>query len=290
MGLFRKDLSKEIVELERELQSSSLRIPDSWVWWNKKDIKLHEIEDIDLTILRDIIRLHKAGKLNSALSTKIISLAEELRNIVVKMMQQQDPPPNLQSEEAQRVHLIIEELDALISSSVKKLLGGKMIGPGNWHLYYHLLKIMEDDFDLSEQFFNRILVVDTPFTHPAFYSNLPHNIKNPEILKLYILNTVKFIETPFRNDINPKYVLFYRRTQPSPKPQPEAYWTYNFNVAVRGMNTEHSESYRRTAVILVSDFKTLLSHDKYEIDLKDDSIHLIHETPFDQNLCLCIFK
>ena len=291
MGLFRKNLSKEIIELERELLSPNLQIPDNWAWWDKKDIKLHEIEAIDIIILNDIVRLHKAGKLNSMLTSRIVSLAKELRDLIVKMMRQQDPPQNLQSEEAQRTHLIVEGLDNLINSSLKKLLGGKMIGPGNWHLYYHLLKITEDDFDLSEQFFDRILVVDTPFTHPAFYSNLPSNVRDTDVLKLYVINTIKFVEKPFRKDVDGKYVLFYRRTQQSTTPKPEAYWTYNFNVAVRGMDREHSVEFIKTSVILVADFKTLVSYQGiYEDDLKDDSIHFIREYPFSQELCLCVFK
>lgn len=290
MGLFRKNLKKEIQKLVTELKNPYFRVPESWTWWKKGKIKLEMIEEVDLLILRDIRKLHKEGKLNTELTSKIIYLCKELRNILSNMLRQRNPPPNLQTKEARVVNTLIEELDSLIESTVRFLPGGKLIGPGNWHLYYRILKLTEEHFDLPEDEFGRIIIADTPFTNPIFYSNLPSKIRNPYVLKKYIINTIEFILDPFKKDIDWKYVLFYRRTQPSSKPKPEAYWTYNFNVALRGLRLEHSEIYKKTTVMLVADLHTITSQDRFELDIKDDSIHLIHEKPFNQKLCLCRFR
>jgi hypothetical protein len=289
MSLFRKNLPKEISVLAEQLISPRLNIPNKWVWWEKKNITLHDIEEIDIRILRDIIKLH--NKNNTALTSKIIKLSKELQKLIANMLRQSDLPEDLQTEEAQRVHLLVKTLDNLIDRSVSlKRPGGSLLGPGNWHLYYYILELVENDLGLSEKFLRSFLVVYTPFTDPKFYSNLPITIKQPNVLKKYVINTVKFVRKPFRGDIDMRFVLFYRRSQPSNKPKPEAYWTWNYNIIVRGLNIEHSKEYKKSSIILVASLHVILSQDKYKHDIKDQSIHLINEKPFSQNLCLFKFK
>ena len=59
--------------------------------------------------------------------------------------------------------------------------------------------------------------------------------------------------------IDPKKVLYFRRTQPSETPKPEYYWTSAFGEVVRGLKTEISPEKRASSIILVSEIYCILS-------------------------------
>lgn len=131
--------------------------------------------------------------------------------------------------------------------------GGRMVGENvEWNKYRNIVEIVQNHFDLSPAELRRMLAVNTPFTENNFYEHLSEETKSPEIFANVVINTMKFILKPDRKDVDEKYVLFYRRTQRSDNPKPEAYWTYDYSVALRGLRQEHPEAYKKTTVILAT--------------------------------------
>ncbi|MFA7253307.1 MAG: hypothetical protein WC107_02010 [Patescibacteria group bacterium] len=96
-----------------------------------------------------------------------------------------------------------------------------------------------------------------------------------------------------QGQINPEKVLFYRVTQPSGEPKPEYYWTSDLHEVMHGLNAELSREKQETAVILVSDLRTISENGGLIEDVNDDqglAVRQIGMEPFDQKRCLAIFN
>ena len=92
--------------------------------------------------------------------------------------------------------------------------------------------------------------------------------------------------------VDPKFVLFYRLTQPSDTPKPELYWTSDFSEVCSGLTDEVSGEAREQAIILVSDLETINKNGGLIQDINDDAglaVRQISMRPFDQAQCLARF-
>lgn len=92
--------------------------------------------------------------------------------------------------------------------------------------------------------------------------------------------------------IDPKKVLFFRRTQPSDgKPKPEFYWTSDYSETSKGLTVEINGQSRKTSVILVATLDTINQNGGLIRDINDDSgqpVRQIGIEPFDQSNALAI--
>lgn len=96
------------------------------------------------------------------------------------------------------------------------------------------------------------------------------------------------IESIIQRGIDPKYVLMYRRTQPTDgNPNPEPFWTSDFNEVIAGLQKEIQGKKRESSVILVSDLETINEAGNGLVqDVNDDqgiSVRMIAPGPFDQS-------
>tara|TARA_Y100000310_G_scaffold77686_2_gene74291 strand:+ start:776 stop:1081 length:306 start_codon:yes stop_codon:yes gene_type:complete len=80
MGFFRNKLLNEVRDLISALERKERTvISHSWSWLNPKDKSaLEDLENLDLTIISEIKKLHKKGKDIPALTTRILLLANEV--------------------------------------------------------------------------------------------------------------------------------------------------------------------------------------------------------------------
>jgi hypothetical protein len=94
-------------------------------------------------------------------------------------------------------------------------------------------------------------------------------------------------------NIDPKKILFFRKTQPSDSPKPEWYWTTDYFEAQRGLSREIPEEQRAKSVKLVSTLEEINNNGGLIMDVNDDSglsVRQILPRPFDQKDALAIIK
>jgi len=102
----------------------------------------------------------------------------------------------------------------------------------------------------------------------------------------YRLN-MEFVE---KSEIDPKYVLFFRATQPADQPKPEWYWTSDYAETVHGLRAELGDQ-SSTAVILVSTLEEINRNGGLINDINEDegvSVQQVGSKSYDQSEALCM--
>ncbi len=88
-------------------------------------------------------------------------------------------------------------------------------------------------------------------------------------------------------------VAMFRLTQPSETPKPEYYWTANYFESKRGLQQEVSSEKRKSAVILVSDLKTINENGGTIMDINDSGsldVRQIGSAGFVQSRALAVLR
>lgn len=100
---------------------------------------------------------------------------------------------------------------------------------------------------------------------------------------------VKYLETL---GIDPKYILFFRVTQPQKEePKLESYWTSDFYETQKGLTREISPDMRKTSITLVASLAEISGDSTLIQDINDDSglaVQRLSTTPFNQNRSLFV--
>lgn len=163
---------------------------------------------------------------------------------------------------------------------------------------------------------------------PELLNALPAHSRQPEVLALYLEHTSRFAdadkskylkeevtitgtlrpdgktrrdETGQRVDLeelqklglDPRYVLFFRRTQPSESPKPEYYWTSDFGEVQRGLSQEIRGKDRDTSVILCSTLEDIASDAGVMRDINDDNgiaVRTLYTGEYDQQRALSVIR
>ncbi len=169
------------------------------------------------------------------------------------------------------------------------------------------------------------------FTDTDFVKCLPDNLKSPEALALYLENCSAFFNLKYDGNagifgeeislpesshhdgrvrraeegrqilldkvretgVDPKYVLYFRVTQPIDEPKPEYYWTNDFYETTRGLRQEISEEKRKTSIILCSTLEDIERDGGLIEDINDDqgiAVRRINTGSYDQKRCLFTIK
>jgi hypothetical protein len=103
------------------------------------------------------------------------------------------------------------------------------------------------------------------------------------------------IEALSEAGIDPHYVLYFRRTQPSEAgtSKPEYYWTSDYWEVVRGLTREISGTSRLTSKILCTSLAELASDSKLTLDINDDNgfpVRRVSKDGYDQSRALFVIE
>ncbi len=161
---------------------------------------------------------------------------------------------------------------------------------------------------------------------PQFLKTLPASVKHPEVLALYLEHTSRFAEADKKKflkeevtlaktqhadgrtrreekgqrvdieelrkmGIDPAYVLYFRRTQPSDTPNPEYYWTNDLDEVMRGLTQEIKKDKRATSVILCSTLDDIARNGGVMTDVNDDNgiaVRTLYTGGYDQQRALAV--
>lgn len=141
------------------------------------------------------------------------------------------------------------------------------------------------ELDLPHAVIN--MAKDTDF-YPQFAAAVP----NPEEQARFLKNTAQFL---LEQESDPRYVLMFRRTLPSPAPKPEAHWTSDFVTARNGLRNEIPEGpHRYHSVILCATLAEILKEgglapDSMPRGTSDGEIKIVSKA-FEQARSIVIFK
>ncbi len=143
---------------------------------------------------------------------------------------------------------------------------------------------------------------------PDFLAALPPSMKEPQTLAKYLEHSSRFANmvdkekilgaevhlpptfhengSPRRGEsgrelnlkilsedlhIDPAYVLYFRRTQPTEKPKPEYYWTSDYGEVLRGLTQEIQGKKRSFSIVLCSTLADIAQDGGVMTDINDDN-------------------
>jgi hypothetical protein len=145
------------------------------------------------------------------------------------------------------------------------------------------LTSLSQGLDLSPDV--KILCKDNDFAE-SFIDAVP----DEEEQKKYLINSSKYAS---RNQYDPNYVLFFRRTLPSGNPKPEERWTNEFIQARNGLRREIPEGpHRLHTIILCDTLSHILINGEKEGNTNPftDGELAVNFQAYDQSRSLCKFK
>ena len=93
--------------------------------------------------------------------------------------------------------------------------------------------------------------------------------------------------------VDPKYVLYFRVSQPSEEAKPEYYWTSDYVEVCIGLRAEISPDQRKDSVVLISTLEAIHENGGLIRDINDDcgiAVRQISLSPFPKDLILGQFR
>jgi len=112
MGIFHKDLEKQIDAIVISIKRKSLDLPQNWHWIDyKAKAELAYIDEMDTVLIKKLNLLHEQGKEIPALSSRILLLCSELHRYIDLVRQRRNI--SSLSAEGEKIKAIIRDIDAI---------------------------------------------------------------------------------------------------------------------------------------------------------------------------------
>ena len=120
MGWFRKKLNDEVNDLIKKLGASKEFLSEEWSWKDPKLKGLHQLEELDLEIIRKIIKLHRLVKDSPKIYEQIIQLSTELKKDLDTLVKLKNLSTSLPKEKLSLAKDIIYELQILLRKEIEE--------------------------------------------------------------------------------------------------------------------------------------------------------------------------
>jgi len=120
MGWFRKKLNDEVNDLIKKLGVSKKFLSEEWTWKDPKLKGLHQLEEIDLEIIRKIRKLHRLVKDNPKIYERIMLLSTELKKDLDNMIKLKNLSTSLSKEKLSLAKDIVSELQILLKEEIEE--------------------------------------------------------------------------------------------------------------------------------------------------------------------------
>jgi len=120
MSWFRKDISKELRKLLKDLGIKKAEISKDWEWRSRKLKHLNDLEETDIRLIRDIQILQKYSRDNPELSTRIIYLAGELKKDIEQLIGLVKLQTNVPKEKIELAKKMTGELEILLKAEIEE--------------------------------------------------------------------------------------------------------------------------------------------------------------------------
>jgi hypothetical protein len=119
MGLFHKDLRKELELIIASLKRNTVRMPADWQWVKRRKHELHDIEKEDLQLMAYIRQLHAKHLDNPKLSHLLFIKARQLHEYIRQLFEQQGQlDPKKFKTEIALVNAVVKEIGAIYDKEV----------------------------------------------------------------------------------------------------------------------------------------------------------------------------
>jgi len=120
MGWFRKRLNDEVNDLIKKLGVSKKFLSEEWTWKDPKLKGLHQLEEIDLEIIRKIRKLHRLVKDNPKIYERIMLLSTELKKDLDNLIKLKNLSTSLSKEKLSLAKKIVSELEELLKEEIEE--------------------------------------------------------------------------------------------------------------------------------------------------------------------------
>lgn len=120
MGWFRKKLNEEVNDLIKKLGTSKEFLSEEWFWRDQKLKGLHQLEELDLDIIRKIRKLHRLVKDNPQIYDRIMLLSSQLKEDLNTLIQLKNLSSHLPKEKLSLAKEIVSELQILLKEEIEE--------------------------------------------------------------------------------------------------------------------------------------------------------------------------
>ncbi len=120
MGWFRKKLNEEVNDIIREIDTSKEFLSEEWIWRDQKLKGLHQLEELDLEIIRKIRKLHRLVKDNPNIYNRILLLSSKLKEDLENLIKLRNLSTNIPKEKLSLAKDIVSELQILLKEEIEE--------------------------------------------------------------------------------------------------------------------------------------------------------------------------
>lgn len=120
MGWFRRKLNEEVNDIIKKINTSKEFLSEEWIWRDQNLKGLHQLEELDLKIIRKIRKLHGLVKDNPNIYNRILLLSSKLKEDLENLIKLRNLSTDIPKEKLSLAKDIVSELQILLKEEIKE--------------------------------------------------------------------------------------------------------------------------------------------------------------------------